>query len=237
MKNCRKCLENKELIEFSKNSSKEDGLNSICKECDRIKSKKYRDENPDKVSKSRKNTYIKNKEKYLLQQKKYYENNKDKIIVKNKKYYSNNKEAYKNRKKIYYDKNKESLNKLSSEYGRLNRKKITERDKLRRNTEPLYRTIRYCRNRINKFLKSKNYKKNYKSFDMIGCSPEELKKHIESKFTYGMSWELVGKEIHIDHIIPLSSANTIEQVESLCHYSNLQPLWAKDNLKKKNKII
>ena len=72
---------------------------------------------------------------------------------------------------------------------------------------------------------------------MIGCSPEELKKHIESKFTYGMSWELVGKEIHIDHIIPLSSANTIEQVESLCHYSNLQPLWAKDNLKKKNKII
>jgi hypothetical protein len=71
----------------------------------------------------------------------------------------------------------------------------------------------------------------------LGCSPQFLKEHIEKQFSDGMSWELVGKYIHIDHIIPLSSANTEEELYKLCHYSNLQPLWAEDNLKKSNKIF
>jgi hypothetical protein len=52
-----------------------------------------------------------------------------------------------------------------------------------------------------------------------------------------MSWEKFGKYIHIDHIIPLSSAKTEEEIYKLCHYTNLQPLWAEDNLKKSNKLI
>ena len=52
-----------------------------------------------------------------------------------------------------------------------------------------------------------------------------------------MSWGLMGKHIHIDHIIPLSSAKTEEEVYELCHYTNLQPLWAEDNLKKGSKIL
>ena len=64
-----------------------------------------------------------------------------------------------------------------------------------------------------------------------------MKEYIEQKFTEGMCWNLVGKEIHIDHIIPLSSANTEEDIYKLCHYTNLQPLWAKDNLSKSNKIL
>ena len=79
-------------------------------------------------------------------------------------------------------------------------------------------------------------KKN-KTFDIVGCSPEFLKQHLEKQFTKGMSWELLGQHIHIDHIIPLSSAKTEDELYKLCHYENLQPLWAEDNLKKSNKII
>jgi hypothetical protein len=58
----------------------------------------------------------------------------------------------------------------------------------------------------------------------------------EEKFTEGMSWDNKN-EWHIDHIIPLSSAQTEEELYKLCHYTNLQPLWAEDNLRKSNKIV
>ena len=60
--------------------------------------------------------------------------------------------------------------------------------------------------------------------------------HLEKQFAIGMSWEN-RSEWHIDHIIPLSSAKTEDEVYKLCHYTNLQPLWAEDNLKKSNKFI
>ena len=61
--------------------------------------------------------------------------------------------------------------------------------------------------------------------------------HLESKFTDGMSWDNhTTHGWHIDHIIPLSSAKTLEEVEKLCHFSNLQPLWAIDNLLKGGRV-
>jgi hypothetical protein len=82
-----------------------------------------------------------------------------------------------------------------------------------------------------------NYSKNNSTFSIIGCSPECLKEHLEKQFKEGMTWDKLGKQIHIDHIIPLSSAKTEEEVYKLCHYTNLQPLWAHENLSKGNKII
>lgn len=73
-----------------------------------------------------------------------------------------------------------------------------------------------------------------KSEDLLGCTWQQLEKHIESKFTDGMGWSNMGKW-HIDHIIPLSSAKTVEEISALAHYTNLQPLWARDNLLKGNK--
>jgi hypothetical protein len=69
---------------------------------------------------------------------------------------------------------------------------------------------------------------------LLGCSIEQVRQHLESQFQPGMTWENHG-EWHIDHILPVSSAKTLEELENLQHYTNLQPLWAQDNFIKSNK--
>jgi hypothetical protein len=72
----------------------------------------------------------------------------------------------------------------------------------------------------------------------LGCSIEELKQHLESKFQSGMTWENRGKNgWHIDHVMPLSKFDLTDRVEFLkaCNYTNLQPLWWQDNLSKGNR--
>jgi len=233
---CNKCKEEKGICEFGSDNRSKDKLLNICKNCDRVKSKEYREKNREKYLLSQKKFYEKNKERQSTYSKEYYNKKREEIIDRNKKYYYNNIDKYKITKKEWREKNKEKVLKKSKEYGKKNRKLLTEYEKKKRNDDSLFRTIRYVRNRINQYLKSKNYKKNSKSFDLVGCSPEFLKEHIESQFIEGMSWDLMGKEIHIDHKIPLSFGKNENEVKKLCHYTNLQPLWAKDNLTKSDKI-
>ena len=78
-------------------------------------------------------------------------------------------------------------------------------------------------------------KKLARTHELFGCSPEELKAHIESLFLEGMTWENHGQYgWHIDHIRPVSSFSA-EEIMQVNHYTNLQPLWASDNVKKSNK--
>jgi len=71
---------------------------------------------------------------------------------------------------------------------------------------------------------------------MLGCTPQELILHIEKQFKPGMNWNNWSVHgWHLDHIVPLDSGKNQEEVEKLCHYTNLQPLWAEENLKKSNK--
>ena len=73
---------------------------------------------------------------------------------------------------------------------------------------------------------------------MVGCTPEFLKEYLEKKFKPGMTWQNHTRTgWHIDHKIPLSSAKTPEAVEKLMHYTNLQPLWSVENIRKSNKIL
>jgi hypothetical protein len=116
-------------------------------------------------------------------------------------------------------------------------KRNTKYSNNKKKIDPLFKISCNLRTRIYYFLKNKNFKKTNKTYDLIGCSPSFLKEHLEKQFTEGMSWELMGKYIHIDHIIPLSSANTYEDFLKLCHYTNLQPLWAIENLRKGKKIM
>jgi hypothetical protein len=129
------------------------------------------------------------------------------------------------KKKKYYENNKIRILIKNKNY-----------NKNRLKNDDFFRLKTYVRNRINKFLKSKNMNKKNSTFEIVGCSPEFLREYIENKFTDGMNWGLIGKQIHIDHIIPLSSAKSEKEIYNLCHYTNLQPLWANDNLVKCNKI-
>jgi hypothetical protein len=74
------------------------------------------------------------------------------------------------------------------------------------------------------------------TMNLVGCTKKELINHIISKFTTGMCLDNYG-EWHLDHIIPLSLAKNSLELKKLCHYTNLQPLWAKDNLVKSNKRL
>lgn len=101
-------------------------------------------------------------------------------------------------------------------------------------TDPFFKMKKNIRRRISLALQRKSWRKHGNFNKYIGCTREELISHFEFKFTEGMTWENQGKW-HIDHIIPLSSAKTEEEMYKLCHYTNLQPLWAIDNIKKSNK--
>lgn len=99
--------------------------------------------------------------------------------------------------------------------------------------DPLFRVKQIARTRISCAIKNKGYSKHGKTIEILGCSFEELKRHLERRFTKGMTWANYGKHgWHVDHIVPISAASTPEELEPLLHYMNLQPLWAKENISK-----
>lgn len=108
------------------------------------------------------------------------------------------------------------------------RKMKREREKERRETDPLYKLTHYLRTSFNRYVKKEN-----STFEYIGIDKYEFFKYIESRFTEGMTWDNYGKW-HIDHIKPLASFDfsTEEEIYKAWNYKNLQPLWAEDNLKK-----
>ena len=79
-----------------------------------------------------------------------------------------------------------------------------------------------------------------RTMDLIGCTPKQLRAHIEKQFKPGMSWDNYGfKTWHIDHIKPLDLAKSMQEIidGKFMHYSNLQPMWANENHSKGNKYI
>jgi len=156
-----------------------------------------------------------------LQNTLYVKKNKDRVNTIKQKYVDNNKEKVKQSKKEWFDKNPGYKKKWSQ---------------FKLNSDTIFKLKKNMRSRLLLFLKRKNFSKNNKTFDIVGCSPEFLKTYLENQFVIGMSWENKN-EWHIDHIIPLFSAKNEEEIYKLCHYTNLQPLWAEENLKKGKKII
>lgn len=154
----------------------------------------------------------------------------------------------KNKKKIfayqgkYRKKNKEKLNELSRKWYHKNKDKIRIKQRIYEREGAYRNSLHFkiknsMRSRILEVLKRDGGKKTQRTMKLVGCTVEELKQHLEKQFKPGMSWEQ-RRLFHIDHIIPCASFDLtkLSEQKKCFHYTNLQPLWAIDNMKKGAKL-
>lgn len=136
----------------------------------------------------------------------------------------------------------------NSEKGKTNKQRHKKTDKYlawqrkyennRYASDNFYKIKKNLRRRLLSALKASNWRKGTHFADYIGCDEKTLRDHLEKQFIINMSWSNYGfgkDKWTVDHIIPLSSAKTEEEMYKLCHYTNLQPMWYIDNIKKGNK--
>lgn len=198
-----------------------------------------------------------NKEKCSDYQKEYIKNNKEKIKQYHKEKWALNKEHGRDKRREYYLKNAEKIKErqrnynkhttiersiYAKEYRDKNRQKTIQSScnyiKKRIAVDPIFKLKKNLKCRIVNALKRNSWKKDSSTRDILGADCAFVKKYIERQFEKGMTWKNHGVYgWHLDHIIPISTAQTKEDLLILCHYTNLQPLWAKENIIKSNKII
>lgn len=230
MKKCTSCKEIKDYSEFNPDKRSKDKYRCYCIACSKLKnsesyfrnknkinakSKKYREENFEKIKEYFSNPDVKKHRRDS--QKNYREKNKQKLL---------------NQKKSYYQKNKKEIKERNS----LRKNKIAEYSRNRKNNDPLFKLITNIRISIYNSIKRMGFSKNKNTQEIIGCSFDEFKLHLESKFESWMNWENYGKyngDLNygwdIDHVIPISTACSELEVIKLNHFSNLQPLCSRVN--------
>lgn len=136
--------------------------------------------------------------------------------------------------------NKERKRLYDIEYRRKNLKKLNKQRLEKYHTDINFKIRHNLRTRLNNALRAQNTKKSKSSLAFLGCSIEQVRKHLESQFQEGMTWENHATDgWHIDHIIPCVSFDLTkeEEIKKCFHYTNLKPLWAEENLSKSGKII
>ena len=209
-KACTKCEEVKSLTEFPKSSRYKSGYNAQCKCCLNSTAKAWRDSNSETFKETRKKNYWKNVDKMREEKRRYVERSKPLKIAYDVEYRKRNKEHIKQLKKNW---------------------------QLKMKNDPIFKIKVNLRRRVHHALMGRNKSDN--TFNLIGCSPEEFKSHIESLWLEGMSWDNYGTSgWHIDHIKECHTFDLSdpEQQRECFHYSNQRPLWAKDNLSRPKKL-
>jgi len=235
---CSNCLLEKKLIEFSTRKTSLDGYYGRCKSC---------------VSKGKAKHYAKNKESLSDIQRKYRSENKEAFSQRAAKYYAENKKSFADKNRNYREKNKESIADCKRKYNAENKEAVADSkrkyrienkenmagyfrnyQKQRRSENPKFAMIHRISSRMRLALSAKGLTKTTKTMQALGCTSDQFQNHIELQFSKGMNWANRDKW-HLDHIVPISSAETEEDVIRLSHYLNLRPLWAEENLSKSNK--
>ena len=221
-KECKKCLNVKAKDLFLKSTRSLDGYLNFCKDCEAKKKKEH---------------YLKNKQQYIDRSKEWKSNNKEKVIISDQKYRFNNIETEKLRGLVWQKENKEKCTAKTRRYQEKNKEKVKlsrlNYQKNRLKNDELFRIKKRISDNIRNAINQNGFYKTSSTKDILGCDPLFFKSYIESQFTKDMNW----KNIHLDHINPVSKATSIQEIHELNHYTNFQPLLASDNIKKSNKLI
>lgn len=246
---CNKCGVEKTLDNFAFRYDTNKYRND-CKQCKSKYDKIYRETNKERLKKLRQQHY--NKEARKEYHKKYYQEHRNKIFEYQKNYRKNNPKRKEYEKK-YRELNKDKIAQYRLEHRNQKReqdKKWRERNKdkvkqsqikryLKVQNDPILRLKRNLRNMIKDAFKKKKFKKSKKLEEICCCTIDELIEHLintyEINYNEKWDWSFVN-DVHIDHKKPLATAKTEEDIIKLNHYTNLQLLKAKDNLKKGAKL-
>jgi hypothetical protein len=206
------------------------GFRAVCKKCLSGYFSEYYQKNRKKKLEYKRNYYKDNQSTILEKEKIYRENNKE-IVAERRKRNNKDREKDKLTQARYREKNRTKIRARARQYYRDNKDKVMayQREYLKNNIHA--RIAARLRQRVNKAIR--NNKRPGSAVKDLGCTLCGLKIHLESKFSDGMSWENYG-EWHVDHIIALAHFDLTDRNQFLeaCHYTNLQPLWAKDNIRK-----
>lgn len=232
---CKHCNIEKPFDSFQKAGSGGKWLQPYCKDCDKIRKGKWHEENREVVNDKRKVYYIEKIKPFVVKKPRVLMTKEEKLS-KRRAYQST--PEFKLRKaehdRIYRIKNELKLKSKKKQYYKssngLERAKAWQKKMME---DVGFRTKKRLRGRI--YVALKRGVKSESTMELLGCTIEFFKNYFESLFTDGMSWDVYLKGgIHIDHKIPCKNfdlTNPAEQKKCF-HYSNLQPLWELDNLRK-----
>lgn len=218
---------------------------------ERANRKKYYDDNKASIIEWRKEYYERNKDLITARHKAYREDHKNDIAARarskreqdidayrrsRREYYAKNKKHINAKAKIYREKYKEKRREYGKRYREENKNKINQKKVERLHSDPVFKLKEQSRNMLRCSFMTRKHHKNSHFFDIVGCSADELTSKLKKTWfdRYGYEWN--GEPCHIDHIIPLATADTYEEVAKLCHYTNLQLLAPEDNLSKSDKL-
>lgn len=224
-KTCTRCGESKPLSEFRKKLDKQ---TSACSRCLSAADKKYLG-----------NLTSEQREDKRVQKRAYHAANPDVKKRNNAKFLETSPEKHKAAQKKYYEKNKDYFYAKSKQWGLDNperlRAMMSKSEAKMRLESPLFRFKKNMRGLVGGSLRSRGLRKHIKTLEIIGCGWAQLMQHIEIQFVDGMSWDNRA-EWHVDHKVPLASGKTESEILKLNHFTNLQPLWALDNIRKGAKL-
>lgn len=215
---------------FGKNKTASDGMQQRCFECRH----KYQIENKKLISQKNKARYSLDPKKWIARTAKYRKLN----PICRKAEYWRNRDKQLSSHKIYYKENRDRLIKKAKDYVKRNADKrrayIADWVRNKRRTDPHFRIRNALYSRMYYAAKNQGASKSNKMVVLLGCSIFYFRSHLEKQFRDGMTWENHGPVWHIDHKKPCSKFNLVdpEQQKECFHFSNLQPLLAKENLSK-----